>query len=220
MGFPARETSLRRPAALVTVPPFRPSVRVMSSENWAECVARELLALPLPRRWAHTRGVAATAAALAGILGDDDALLVAAAWLHDIGYAPGVAATGLHHLDGARYLRDTCHADDLLCRLVAHHSCAGNEAAERGVTSEFPAPPGDLADALTYCDMTTGPDGQRMPVEQRLAEILQRYGPGDVVHRAITRSAPEITAAVERVTRRLNHVRARQGNGRDALAGC
>jgi hypothetical protein len=30
------------------------------------------------------------------------ALPEAAAWLHDIGYAPGLAVTGLHALDGAR----------------------------------------------------------------------------------------------------------------------
>ena len=31
--------------------------------------------------------------------------LVAAAWLHDIGYAPELVETGFHPLDGARYLR-------------------------------------------------------------------------------------------------------------------
>ena len=50
-----------------------------------------------------------------------------------IGYAPGLAATGFHPLDGARYLRDAQHADALLCRLVAHHSCAIIEAGERGL---------------------------------------------------------------------------------------
>ncbi len=33
-----------------------------------------------------------------------DEALVAAAWLHDIGYAPEVTDTGFHPLDGARYL--------------------------------------------------------------------------------------------------------------------
>ena len=46
----------------------------------------------------------------------------AAAWLHDIGYAPDLTDTDLHQLDGARYLRDAQHADAMLCRLVAHHS--------------------------------------------------------------------------------------------------
>ena len=55
---------------------------------------------------AHVQGVAARARGLAPVLGADADLLEAAAWLHDIGYAPGLAATGLHQLDGARYLRD------------------------------------------------------------------------------------------------------------------
>ena len=65
--------------------------------------------------------------------------------LHDIGYVPDLALTGLHALDGARYLRDAQHADAMLCRLVAHHSCAIFETEERGLADvlglEFaPAP--------------------------------------------------------------------------------
>ena len=70
--------------------------------SWAEQLARALLHEPLPRRWAHVQGVAARARGLAPALGADADLLEAAAWLHDIGYTPGLAATGLHQLDGAR----------------------------------------------------------------------------------------------------------------------
>jgi hypothetical protein len=51
--------------------------------------------------------------------------------------------------------------------------------------------------------MTTGPQGQRMTVEQRLTEIGYRYGPDHLVSRALARSAPELIAAVVRVTRKL-----------------
>jgi putative nucleotidyltransferase with HDIG domain len=85
----------------------------------AEPLARALLQETLPRRWAHVQGVAAQARSLAPVLGADADLLEAAAWLHDIGYAPGLAVTGFHPLDGARYLRDTQHAGTMLCRLVA-----------------------------------------------------------------------------------------------------
>jgi HD superfamily phosphodiesterase len=83
--------------------------------------------------------------------GQDADLLEAAAWLHDIGHAPGLAATGLHSLDGARYLRDAQHADAMVCRLPAHYSCAIIEAAARGLADvlgrEFePAP-----DVLPAC---------------------------------------------------------------------
>lgn len=64
--------------------------------------------------------------------------------LHDIGYAPRLAATGFHPLDGARFLRDEFHADDRLVRLVANHTFALLEAEERGLReqleTEFPVP--------------------------------------------------------------------------------
>ena len=179
----------------------------MGLTAWAEQTAHTHLHIPLPRRWAHTQGVAARARTLAPILGENAGLLEAAAWLHDIGYAPTIAQTGLHHLDGARYLRDTEHADEMICRLVAHHSCGIVEAEERGLAGqlkrEFEPAPGDLAGALTYCDMTTSPDGNMLPVEQRLAEILARYGPEHLVTRSITRSGPQIAAAVATVARKL-----------------
>lgn len=52
--------------------------------------------------------------------------------------------------------------------------------------------------------MTTGPDGTHLPVEQRLSEILTRYEPGDIVHRSITRSSPDLLKAVQAVKERLS----------------
>ena len=165
------KTSFRRHARSVNVPPRLPSLgRMNTLAPWAQQLARELLQEPLPRRWAHVQGVAARARSLAPVLGADADLLEAAAWLHDIGYAPGLAVTGLHQLDGARYLRDAQHADAMLCRLVAHHSCAIIEAEERGLadvlSSEFEPAPDALSSVLTYCDMTTSPDGEPVPAEQ------------------------------------------------------
>ncbi len=51
--------------------------------------------------------------------------------------------------------------------------------------------------------MTTGPAGQRLAFEVRIAEILERYPPGHPVHRAISRSRPTLAAAVERTARQL-----------------
>jgi putative nucleotidyltransferase with HDIG domain len=171
--------------------------------SWAEDLARILLEGSLPRRWAHVRGVAARARSLAPALGADAELLEAAAWLHDIGYLPELASTRLHGLDGARYLRDIWHADPVLCRLVAHHSCALIEAEERGLAevlrSEFEPGPQALADALTFCDMTTSPNGEQVHVGRRLAEIHDRYGPGHLVSRSMRRATPMILDAVGNV---------------------
>jgi len=198
---------LRRQAASVNVPASLTSVDFMqTTAAWAECLARSLLADSLPRRWAHVQGVAARARTLKPSLGPDADLLEAAAWLHDIGYLPELAHTGLHGLDGARYLRDVQHADPMLCRLVAHHSYAVIEAEVRGLadvlTREFAPPPQHLADALTFCDMTTSPDGEHVQVHNRLAEIHDRYGSGHLVSRFISRATPLILEAVSHVNAR------------------
>jgi putative nucleotidyltransferase with HDIG domain len=187
----------------------------MAFAAWAAELARALLADPLPRRWAHTQGVARQARALAPILGDDADLLEAAAWLHDIGYSPTLAATGFHPLDGARYLRDIHHADPRLCNLVAHHSCAIIEAEERGLAAElageFPIErDSPLSETLIYCDMTTGPDGEPVTVAARLAEIRHRHGETGAVGRSIRRASPALTGATEVVYRQL----ANGGKGR------
>lgn len=172
--------------------------------DWARRVGEAELATVLPRRWGHSQGVARRAAGLAGILGKDAELLVAAATLHDVGYAPRLAVTGFHPLDGARFLRDEHGADERLVRLVANHSFALLEAEERGLRdvleAEFPLLEDRLlVDALVYCDMTTTPDGERTTAEERVAEIRGRYGDDSVVGRFIRRAVPEIFAAVGRV---------------------
>jgi hypothetical protein len=175
-------------------------------------VARSLLEPELPLRWAHSQGVAAQAITLRRLLSEHAELVEAAAWLHDIGYASPLAMAGFHPLDGARHLRNTRFGAPTLWALVARHSCAEIEADERGLgevlTAEFPLSSVDpfLVSALTYCDMTTGPDGEPLGVEERITEILNRYGPEDVVHRAIARATPilcrqtaEVAAALDAV---------------------
>jgi hypothetical protein len=173
----------------------------------ARDLARLLLAESIPRRWIHSQGVGRKAESVAHLVGDDATALVCAAWLHDVGYAPDLVVTGMHQLDGARYLRDVAKADELVCRLVAHHSCAFIEGRNRGLSqqllSEFPPVESLLPDAITYADMTTTPDGEPVEVEQRLAEILSRYGDGDLVAESIREASPLIINSVRVVTAAL-----------------
>ncbi|NBE99992.1 HD domain-containing protein [Nonomuraea sp. KC401] len=188
-----------------------PIVSPVGHSEWAYALAKDLLETTLPRRWAHTQGVAEQAESLAPILGADADTLLAACLLHDIGYAPDLVDTGMHQLDGARYLRNVAGADERLCRLVAYHSCADNEARQRDLfdvlAKEFDQERPDLARALTYCDMTTDPDGRHLDVLDRLAEIHARYGPEHVVSRSITDATPCIVSSVRSVEAALSDVR-------------
>src|SRR5690349_3632276 len=106
----------------------------MVDRSEAARIAKRCMAQRLPRRWKHAQAVAARADDVAIVAPVDGDVLVAAAWLHDVGYAPAIARTGFHPLDGARYLRDLS-VDEQLCGLVAYHSGAAIEARLRGLDS-------------------------------------------------------------------------------------
>ncbi|MGN9813813.1 HD domain-containing protein [Streptomyces sp. SD11] len=166
----------------------------------------ESLLPPLGNRWLHTQAVAARASEVSAAVSTEDRdLLVAAAWLHDIGYAPELRDTGFHPLDGARHL-ETLSAPARLVHLVAHHSGAVYEAEQRGLTDElavYEREESPVLDALIYADMTTGPAGQSFDFERRIDEILARYEPGSEVHTAISKAKPYLGAAVARTRARL-----------------
>jgi hypothetical protein len=171
---------------------------------WAEEHAATLLA-DLGVRWQHVRGVARQAQRVSPALAPEDRpYLVAAAWLHDIGYAPDLAATSFHPIDGARHVRTLGH--ERLARLVAYHSSARWEAEALGLAGElaaFPREDSATADALTYCDMTTSPAGQRITLADRLAEISERYGAEHLVVRCLQRAYGHLVGTVERTEERV-----------------
>jgi phosphoglycolate phosphatase len=176
--------------------------------GWARTIATHFLDVPglRDRRWQHVQAVAAKAERIAAALGPDGPLLVAAAWLHDIGYSQALADSGFHPLDAADFLR-SAGVDGPLVALIAHHTGASYEATERGLSRDLARYPDEVdavRDALWACDLTTGPDGQPVTPTQRLTEITSRYGRDHLVTRAITAARPDLDAAVERTRHRLD----------------
>src|SRR5436305_3071589 len=172
--------------------------------QWAAHCATSLLS-PLGNRWLHVQGVVERAKEVGGILSQyDRPYLIAAAYLHDIGYAPELQKTGFHPLDGALYLRSL--GKERLASLVAHHSEARFEARLRGCEAElasFPRERSAVADALTYCDLTTDPMGECISLKERAKEVSARYGESDVVAQALRLSIPYVGLAIARTERRL-----------------
>ncbi len=172
----------------------------------ARRLAKRLLRKPMLERWQHTQGVAARAAEVAITVPEADRpLLVAAAWLHDVGYSPAIRRTGFHPLDGALYLRRSGW-DPRLVALVAHHSGARFVPVERGfaaMMAEFEFEDSPVSDALTYADQTVGPGGRRMTVAYRIAEAIARHGPDSPNARARVDRVPYLLAVAARVEERL-----------------
>lgn len=193
---------------------------VLTVERYAEVVtlvsAARLLAeglvAPLGRRWQHVQAVADRAEQIGVALPRvDRETLLTAAWLHDIGYASSIGHTKFHPLDGARHLAESGWSERIV-NLVAHHSGARFEAAERGLSEElsvFPLEEGPVMDALVTADLTTGPGGERLTYDERIAEILKRYPPDDPVHRTWVKAAPILKECVVRTEERLAKVQPR-----------
>jgi HD superfamily phosphodiesterase len=181
----------------------------MTLTGWAADYAAEQLS-PLSDRWAHTQGVVRQAHLVAVILPPEEReVLIAAAYLHDLGYAPSLARTGLHALDGARHLRAL--GQERLAGLVAYHSGAKGEAELRGLSAalaEFKDEASATSMALTYCDMTTSAAGEVVTFAERLADVEHRYGPEHLVAQSVRRARPEVERCIEVVQGRLREVTA------------
>jgi hypothetical protein len=175
--------------------------------RWAEAQASRLLS-GMGDRWRHVQAVAGRAHEAGRVLDEEDrAALVAAAWLHDVGYAPSLTITGFHPLDGARHLRGL--AEERIAGLVAHHSGAQVEAELRGLRAElaeFPDERSDTTAALTYCDMLTGPVGEPVSLEERIADVERRYGADHVVPRSLRLARPELARSIDYVEGRLRQL--------------
>src|SRR5512138_867069 len=121
----------------------------------ARDLAQRLLG-ELPERWRHTIGVARRAEWVASTVGSraEREVLLAAAWLHDIGYAAELRDTGFHPIDGARYL-EAAGWPSRIVALVAHHSAALYVARAKGLGDQlahFSRESSPVSDALIYAD--------------------------------------------------------------------
>lgn len=170
---------------------------------WTPADAQDLAATYLETdldRWQHVQAVAAVARDL--VTAGAPPELELAAWLHDIGYAEPLARTGMHALDGARFL-ELVEAPALVIGLVAFHTGAEFEAEERGLLGkllEFERPEQSVLDQMILADMVSGPRGERVSVSRRLGDILTRYEPEHPVHRAVSLSGPYLQLASQRAS--------------------
>jgi hypothetical protein len=173
----------------------------------AEALARRLLADDSDRL-AHCRYAAAITETAADALDvhDSDAL-VAAAWLHDIGYAPSIAHTGFHPLDGALHLAAEGWPDQTVL-LVAHHSHAAVLAPYFAVEHQLAVLDhvlGDAEDILTYADLRSGPTGMGGLPQQRNVAMRDQPPDGSLVPPEVREGRYRLLlAAAERISAELN----------------
>ncbi|MEV0461433.1 HD domain-containing protein [Nocardia tengchongensis] len=172
-----------------------------------EAALVELLAPLTDSRRAHTIEVGRKVERVAHLVPEHLRVeAVTAAYLHDVGY--GYPVSGFHPLDGAELLSARGYSP-VVCYLVAFHSGSTVEAEVRGIDASAleqfalstEVPGIDIAnDLVWWADMTTGPTGETVTLDERLAEIRVRYPEGTLVRTAIDRSEPLLRGAVQRAS--------------------
>ena len=124
-------------------------------------------------------------------------LVVAAVWLHDIGYSAALVQTEFHPLDGARYLLSQGQAE--LASLVAYHSDAREQATGLGLLAELQTIPPTTHPLhqlfVDGMDGTTGPHGETFTVDERIAEVAERYGADHRVTQAMMQARTRLVSA-------------------------
>jgi hypothetical protein len=136
--------------------------------------------------------------------------VIAAAWLHDIGYAAAVARTGFHPLDGALFLAREGWPDPIVF-MVAHHSHAAVVAPYYGVHHHmalFDHVPGHADDIITFSDLRAGTNGLGADPRDRIDDMRQRHAdrtfvPDDIRearYRMLLTAATRVNTALNRAT--------------------
>ena len=176
---------------------------ILDAKLYAKMLLRDM-----PDLWQHVEAVASYADEISTQLllsPNEHEVCVMAAWLHDIGHTPSLATTGFPHLDGATHLRELgLHR---IANIVAYHSSGQDEAFYRGLANNLALFTPDLSlasDCVTFADMSTGPNGERMRLEARVGEVTARYGNAHVVSRGMHTAVPRLRTIFTNVQQRLS----------------
>jgi hypothetical protein len=154
-----------------------PRVALRDPSTWLHWIDEAFAAQP-SRTW-HSRSVwhrIATARRheLHWLSAERFESLELAALLHDVGRALDPENTEPHGFVGARFL-DAVGLHDV-APLVAHHSGALFEAADRNMSDlNVWLSDAELLAILTYTDRTTSPHGESVTLDDRRAELANRY---------------------------------------------
>ncbi|HQH28478.1 MAG TPA: HD domain-containing protein [Oligoflexia bacterium] len=131
----------------------------------------------------------------------DEVLAYVAALLHDIGYSTRAAQTGFHPLDGYNFL--CAHEARDIAELIVGHSCSPEEAELLGLVLP---PPGDhlISSLITYWDMQVKQGGEIVSYDERLADIVRRYGEHSITGRANLDAEQRIRGIIGQIDRLLH----------------
>lgn len=138
-------------------------------------------------------------------------LLIQTAYLHDIGYCDRLNATNFHPLDGAIFAQNHGFPKPVVAAVLFHSGAYESaKKARRDLVSIYDANITLLVDTdwlfidlVTYCDLHTAPNGEKITFDERIQDIVQRYGENHDVSRFMVGNHKNFKKTIQRVEKQI-----------------
>lgn len=152
--------------------------------------------------------------------------LLQACYLHDIGYSSQLNRYDFHPLDGAIFASAQGFPKPVVAAIL-FHSCSYEMVQEtRHDLMEIYEENYDMLDQrdqlfidlVTYCDLHTSSTGQYFTLDERVKDVVDRYGQDHPVSQMMLANRPNYEVTIERVnnlTKRESHEEWMHESGRD-----
>jgi HD domain len=135
--------------------------------------------------------------------------LIQAAYLHDIGYSPKLNKTNFHPFDGACFAFKAGFNKPVIAAVLFHSEAYETVKEKRSDLLPAYSLNHDLldeqdrlfTDLVTYCDVQTSPQGEKVSLDERVRDVVKRYGEHHPVSRMMIQCKPKYQDIINRVNR-------------------
>lgn len=181
----------------------KPAYQLMNEERLASYIA------PQTARYAHILGVVNMMQELCqkrSIPKKQTEWLIQSAFLHDIGYSPTLANHQYHPVDGTIFAYEQGFPKPVLAAVLFHSEAMRTRSLSSAIVTLYEKnyPLLDkkdqfFIDMITYCDLHCSPHGQRVTLDERVNEVVVRYGADHEVSQQMLHNMKYYLRTVERV---------------------
>ncbi|SDZ36188.1 HD domain-containing protein [Thermoactinomyces sp. DSM 45892] len=138
--------------------------------------------------------------------------LIQTAFLHDIGYSEQLNQYNFHPLDGALFVQKIGISKSVLAAILFHSDAYTSAKHIRPDLFEVYSDNYDLLDEtdhmfidlITYCDIHTSPTGIEITLQERVRDVVRRYGEGHPVSDMMLLSQTYYQEVEQRVEKMFN----------------
>jgi putative nucleotidyltransferase with HDIG domain len=134
-------------------------------------------------------------------------LLIQAAYLHDVGYSKQLNQYNFHPLDGAVFAQQAGFPKPVIAAVLFHSEAIETVRENRNDLLPIYSLNQKLLDEqdrlfidlVTYCDVQTSPKGEKVSLDERVQDVVERYGENHPVSQMMIFCKPKYKETIERI---------------------